>query len=168
VLIQAAKVIIPTEEDEEKIMKKSLIVSGVAVFALAAMSLVVAQAQKASSTKTGSVIYVTADKAAFKELPGTGVSMAVLWGDPEKGAHATFTKFAPGYDAGMHTHTNDVWITVIKGAYLYKDEAGEKRLAAGDFLRVPGGHKHWSGGDKTEGALFYEEGSGKFDLIPTK
>ena len=33
---------------------------------------------------------------------------------------------------------------------------------------IPGDHKHWSGGDKTEGALFYQEGSGKFDLIPAK
>jgi hypothetical protein len=33
---------------------------------------------------------------------------------------------------------------------------------------VPGGHKHWSGGDKKEGAIFYEESSGKFDLIPAK
>jgi mannose-6-phosphate isomerase-like protein (cupin superfamily) len=158
----------PAQEDEENRMKKSSIVSGVAAFVLAAMSLGVAQAQKASSTKNKSVIYVTADKATFKESPGAGVSMAALWGDAEKGPHATFTKFAPGYDAGMHTHTNDVWITVIKGAYLYKDEAGDKRVGVGDFLRVPGGHKHWSGGDKTEGALFYEEGSGKFDRIPAK
>jgi hypothetical protein len=49
-----------------------------------------------------------------------------------------------------------------------KDEAGEKRAGPGDFLRVPGGRKHWSGGDAKEGALFYEESSGKFDLIPAK
>lgn len=48
-----------------------------------------------------------------------GVSMQVLWGDPDKGPHATFTKFNAGYDAGMHTHTNDVSLVVIKGAYLY-------------------------------------------------
>ena len=29
----------------------------------------------------------------------------------------------------MHTHPNDVWIVVIKGAYLYKDSDGEKRGA---------------------------------------
>ena len=46
----------------------------------------------------------------------------------------------------MHTHTNDVWIVGIKGAYLYKDDAGEKRVGPGEFLRVPGGYKHWSGG----------------------
>jgi quercetin dioxygenase-like cupin family protein len=94
--------------------------------------------------------------------------MATVWGDPDKGVHGTFTKFEPGFDAGMHTHTSDVWIVVIKGAYLYKDDAGEKHVGPGEFLLVPGGHKHWSGGDKTEGALFYEEASGKFDSIPAK
>jgi quercetin dioxygenase-like cupin family protein len=150
-------------------MKKLMIASGVAVLVIAAAAVGVTQEQKKSSAKKKAAIYAAADKATFKEMAGsTGVSMAVLWGDPDKGAHGTYTKFAPGYDAGMHTHTNDVWIVGIKGAYLYKDDAGEKRVGPGDFLRVPGGHKHWSGGDKTEGALFYEEGSAKFDNIPAK
>ena len=68
----------------------------------------------------------------------------------------------------MHTHSSDTWIVVMKGAYLYKDENGEKRVAKGDFIRIPAGHKHWSGGDKKDGALFYEEGAGKFDLVPVK
>ncbi|HLW54596.1 MAG TPA: cupin domain-containing protein [Candidatus Angelobacter sp.] len=113
------------------------------------------------------VILAAPDKGSFHETT-KGVSMATIWGDPNQGAHATYTKFVPGYDAGTHTHTNDVWIVGIKGAYLYKDDAGEKRIGPGDFLRVPGGKKHWSGGDKKQGALFYEESSGKFDLIPAK
>jgi quercetin dioxygenase-like cupin family protein len=114
------------------------------------------------------VVFVSSAKASYQVTTDKGVSGATLWGDPSQGAHATFSKFAPGYDAGMHTHTNDVWIVGVKGAYLYKDEAGEKRVGPGDFLRVPSGHKHWSGGDKKEGAIFYEESSGKFDLIPAK
>jgi quercetin dioxygenase-like cupin family protein len=115
------------------------------------------------------VTFVSAEQADYKDM-GTnpGVSMAAVWGDTNKGAHATFTKFVPGFDAGMHTHTNDVWIVGVKGAYLYKDDAGEKRVGPGDFLRVPGGHKHWSGGDAKDGALFYEESNGKFDSIPAK
>ncbi len=147
-------------------MKKSFIALGVVVLMVVAAS--VLQAQKASTGKSKKVIYVSSKDAGFKRSTSKGVTMEVLWGDPDKGAHATFTKFEPGYDAGMHTHTNDVWIAVIKGAYLYKDDDGEKRVGPGDFLRVPGGHKHWSGGDKTDGALFYEEGSGKFDLTPVK
>lgn len=114
------------------------------------------------------VVFADPAHATYQEGPAKGVSMAPIWGDRDKGAHATFTKFVPGWDAGVHTHHNDVWIVGIKGAYLYKDDDGEKRVGPGDFLRIPGGHKHWSGGDKKEGALFYEEGSDKFDLIPAK
>ena len=111
------------------------------------------------------LISVSADGAKFKEMM-PGVSKAALWGDPDRGSYGAFTKFGPGFDAGMHTHTNDVWIVVLKGAYLYKDAAGEKRVGPGDFIRIPGGMKHGSGGDANEGALFYEESSGKFDLVP--
>ena len=54
------------------------------------------------------VIFVAADKASFHEM-NPGVSMAPIWGDPEQGAHATFTKFKAGYDAGTHTHTNHAY-----------------------------------------------------------
>ncbi len=144
-------------------MKKSLFVSAVTALTIVVGLVAVAQAQKDKQ-----VIYVSSAQATYKPSPMGGVSMAALWGEMDEGPHATFTKFDPGYDAGMHTHTSDVWIVVIKGAYLYKDEAGERRVGPGDFLRVPGGHKHWSGGDKTEGALFYEEASGKFDSTPAK
>lgn len=142
-------------------MKRSLIVLAVGTLAAVAVLVSVAQAQKSKQ-----VIYASSEHGTYK--PTNGVAMNVITGDPDKGAHATFTKFEPGFDAGMHSHTSDISIVVIKGAYLYKDEAGEKRVGPGDFLLVPGGHKHWSGGDKTEGAVFYEEGSGKFDSIPAK
>lgn len=146
-------------------MKRSLLVAGVAVAITVAWSVGRVHGQNASAMKK--VVYVSADQANYTAVVN-GVSQAKIWGDPTTGAHATFTKFEPGEDSGMHTHTNDVWIVVLKGAYLYKDDAGDKRVAAGDFLRVPGGHKHWSGGDAKKGALFYEESSGKFDLIPAK
>jgi quercetin dioxygenase-like cupin family protein len=126
---------------------KKLVVSGVTTLIIVAASVGIAQAQKESSKNEKNVIYAALEQATFKHSPMTGVSMAVLWGDPDKGAHGTFTKFAPGYDAGTHTHTSDVWLVVIKGAYLYKDDDGEKRVGPGDFIRIPGGHKHWSGGD---------------------
>ena len=146
-------------------MKKSLLMLGVAGVLMLTWSSGRVQGQQAKSEKK--VIFVSADQADFHGST-KGVSMAAVWGDANKGANATFTKFEPGYDAGMHTHTNDISIVVVKGAYLYKDDAGEKRVGPGSFLRVPGGKKHWSGGDKTEGALFYEESSGKFDFVPAK
>jgi quercetin dioxygenase-like cupin family protein len=153
-------------------MKKSLMlfVMAAAIFVAGSLAGAQGQAEKskpAGKAKTKEVVYASSDSATFKEkFPG--VSMAVLWGNPDKGPHGTFTKFAPGYDAGMHTHTKDVWLVVLKGAYLYKDEAGDKRVGPGEFIRIPGGLKQWSGGDKTDGALFYQEGSGKFDKLEAK
>jgi quercetin dioxygenase-like cupin family protein len=151
-------------------MQKSLMVFGAGALMIFAAGGVL-HAQKEPSSKASAhkrVVYVSASSAEFKPGPTKGVSMAVLRGDANKGAYEEFTKFDPGYDAGLHTHTNDVWIVGIKGAYLYKDDDGEKRVGPGDFLLVPGGHKHWSGGDKAEGALFYTAGSAKFDLVPAK
>ena len=145
-------------------MKRSLLSIGVVAALVMAWALGRVQGQQMSKA-----LFVESAKASYSVMgQNPDVSTAAIWGDANSGAHATFSKFKPGYDAGMHTHTNDVWIVVIKGAYLYKDEDGEKRVGPGDFIRVPGGHRHWSGGDKKQGALFYEEGPGKFDFIPAK
>jgi quercetin dioxygenase-like cupin family protein len=154
------------KHDKEEGMKRSVLVVGVAMVLVLAWSIGRGQGQPGDDK----VVFVESSKASFSAMPGGNASVktAPIWGDAGAGAFAAFTKFSPGYDAGWHTHTNDVSLVVIKGAYLYKDEAGEKRVGPGDFLRVPGGHKHWSGGDKKEGALFYDESPGKFDLIPAK
>ena len=143
-------------------MKRLWIVLGVTAALVLGWSIGIVQSQAAK------IIVGSADTAAFKEIV-KGVSKAVIWGDDTKsGGYGAFTKFVAGQDNGIHTHTNDIRIVVLKGAYIYKDDAGEKRIGPGAFLQVPGGTKHWSGGDAKEGALFYEESSGKFDLIPAK
>ena len=146
-------------------MKKLLVLLTVAMALAITWLIGFVQGQEKQAKK--SVIFVTADNAKFTE-GAPGASSALLWGDDTKGPYGRFTKFKPGFDAGMHTHTNDLWAVVHKGAYLYKDDAGEKRVGPGAFIFIPGGMKHWSGGDAKEGALFYEEASGKFDIIPAK
>ena len=147
-------------------MKRALMALGMAAVLAVTWSIGLVHGQGKQPQKK-ELIFVPAGEAKFKEVVA-GVSKAVLWGNQDRGPYGAFTKFAPGYDAGMHTHTNDVWIVVLKGAYQYKDDRGEKRVGPGDFIRIPGRHKHWSGADGNEGALFYEESSGKFDLVPAK
>lgn len=146
-------------------MQRSLLTVALALGLVVAWSIGRLQGQAGNE-----VVFVDSSRANYTPMAnGNGkVTTAPIWGDANAGAHGTFTKFAPGYDAGWHTHTNDVWTVVVKGAYLYKDEAGEKRVGPGDFIRIPGGHKHWSGGDKKEGTVMYEESSGKFDFVPAK
>jgi quercetin dioxygenase-like cupin family protein len=108
-------------------MKRLLVVVGVSAMLMLAWSMGRVQGQIEQVKAQDKVLFASADHANFKST-APGVSSAAIWGDGDKGAHATFTKFAPGQDNGWHTHTNDVWIVGIKGAYVYKDDAGEKRI----------------------------------------
>ena len=100
-------------------MKKSLTVLGVGALIIAVGASVVLAQKPSTIDSMKKVIYAAPGSATFQKMPPGGASMAAIWGEADKGAHGTFTKFDPGFDAGMHTHTNDVWIVVIKGAYLY-------------------------------------------------
>ena len=111
-------------------MKRTVTLAGLATALAVTGAVVYAQGR--------AVIFADSRMASFKPMM-PGVSSAVIWGDTIKGPFAGFTKFAPGFDAGMHSHSSDVLLVVMNGAYLYKDEAGEKRVVAGDFLRIPGG-----------------------------
>ncbi|HKY93053.1 MAG TPA: DUF4437 domain-containing protein [Nevskiaceae bacterium] len=111
---------------------------------------------------------VEAAKADFKQVM-PGVKKKVLWEDAASGAYGTFTKFDPGQINSMHSHTHEIRIVVLQGAYLYKAKNGpEKRIGPGSFIAIPGGDVHESGADAKEGALFYEESPGKFDLKPAE
>ena len=127
---------------------------------------VLALAIPQSPAQENKVVQVDSAKAAFRQLR-PGVSKVMLWGDDTKGPYGAFTKFAPGLNNPLHTHTNDIRLVVLKGAYIYKPEKGEeKRVGPGQYLFVPGGDRHVSSGDPKEGALFYEESPEKFDLNP--
>jgi mannose-6-phosphate isomerase-like protein (cupin superfamily) len=120
-----------------------------------------AQGQKA-------VVHVDSAKATYNEL-APGASAVALWGDMDKGPYGAFTKFVPGANFALHTHTSDIRIVVLKGAYVFKPEHGEeKRVSAGQYIFIPGGDRHVSGSDAKEGAVFYQESVGKFDLNPVQ
>lgn len=120
-------------------------------------SIVTAQAAK-------DVMVVDSATAQYKEVV-PGVSKAALWGDPVKGPYGAFTQFKPGVNNALHIHTNDLRMLVLKGAYVFKPENGpQKRIGPGQYFFIPGGTRHVSGGDEKEGALFYEESLGAFDL----
>jgi ChrR-like protein with cupin domain len=115
-----------------------------------------AQGQKA--------VHVDSAQATYKDL-APGASAALVWGDMDKGPYGAFTKFVPGSTFALHTHSSDIRIVVVRGAYLYKPEKGDEvRVGAGHYIFIPGGDRHASGGDAKEGAVFYQSSSGKFDL----
>jgi len=114
------------------------------------------------------VVHVDSATANYAPI-NPDASRATLWGNPESGPHAAFTRIAAGANVPLHTHTSDLRIAVLKGAYVYKPEKGaEIRVTAGQYLFIPGGLRHGTGTDAKEGVVFYQEADGKFDLIVVK
>jgi quercetin dioxygenase-like cupin family protein len=138
-----------------KMQTKLVSVVGAAVVACS-LGAAVAQGKKEA-------VFVESGKAEFKEVV-PGVKKKILWGNDD-GPYGAFTKFNPGQTNPLHTHTNEVRVVVLQGAYIYKPQNGnERRVGPGSYLSIPAGDVHTSRGDPKEGALFYEESPGKFDL----
>src|SRR5438132_10944863 len=101
---------------------------------------VLALAVPQSPAQENKVAQVDSAKATFRQLR-PGVSKVMLWGDDTKGPYGAFTKFAPGLNNPLHTHTNDIRLVVLKGAYIYKTEKGEeRRVGSGQYVFITGWH----------------------------
>src|SRR5262245_10882315 len=123
------------------------------LIAIAAAGIVLAQEGKA--------VYISGESATFKEV-SPGLFKTTLWGDTEKGPYGAYTRMAPGQKFRMHTHSNDLRIVVLEGAYVYKAGGETIRVGRKGYLFIPGGTPHESGSDEKAGVFFYEESTGKF------
>src|SRR5207245_9572226 len=117
-------------------MKRAWTLVTVAVAVALTTAVVLAQQQQSSG-----VIFAPSRTVTYSQLV-PGVSSYVAWGDTAKGPFGGFTRFRPGYDAGVHTHTADVLAVVLRGAYLYRCSAGAKRAGPGYLMRRLGRHGH--------------------------
>lgn len=134
----------------------------------ASASLLGAQQASAPAASPEKVVYASSATVDYASVPDSRITVAPMFGDANADApHGEFITFPPNFDAGgWHVHTNTVNLVVLKGAYIYRDENGEKRVGPGEFIRIPGGHRHWSGSDATEGAVFYSHLEARMDQQP--
>ena len=108
---------------------------------------------------------ISVEHAKFQEMR-PGVSKAVLWGDPSKGAYGTYTRYAPGHRDPLHVHARDLHIFVLEGAYLFEANGQTIRVGPRSYFTIPGGVPHTNAGDPKDGALFLESSEGKYELKP--
>lgn len=119
----------------------------------------------------------TAAKPAFKtwaapdvkfvDTEMKGIRIAVLWGDPKKGAYGALHTWAGGTDVGWHMHTNRVRVVVVSGTFLTGPEGQPpKELGPGSYIEDPGKIRHQSACKAGADCVIFIEQPGKFDFIP--
>ncbi len=106
----------------------------------------------------------------FSDVEGMkGAQMAPLWGDMKKGAYGVLFKWAPGFDAGWHTHSHPLRDVVAQGTFTLETESsgGVKELGPGSYIYNPAKSRHRSG-CKAGGAecVFLVEQNAPFDFLP--
>jgi quercetin dioxygenase-like cupin family protein len=114
-------------------------------------------------------VAIAADGLKWEALTvkGPDVKIATVSGDHTKGAWAGFVKFPAGSKSGVHTHSSDIKIVVISGAFHYgATPETEKSYGPGSYILIPANLPHSN--SQAQGALLYGEQPGMFDSKPVK
>ena len=98
----------------------------------------------------------------------SGAQLAVLLGSPaEEGPFVIRLKFPAGYDVPPHWHSKEEHVTVIAGEFGMgtgdaRDRDAAPLLAAGSFVRIPAGIRHYAWTDQE--TVVQINGVGPFDI----
>jgi quercetin dioxygenase-like cupin family protein len=121
----------------------------VGLFLAGALALSIhAEAEKAKTpakASGGKAVMMAADELKWIDPANSppGVKMAVLWGDPAKGAHGAMHKFPAGFSAPLHFHTAGHHVIVVSGTLeLTPEGEAAKKLVAGSYFSFTGKKKH--------------------------
>jgi quercetin dioxygenase-like cupin family protein len=134
---------------------KTTIAGLIALLALAGVG-------RAETTKA---TVVKAADLKFEKSPTNNVEIAVVYGDPMKGAYGMIVKFPAGYSHGEHKHTNDIKYVVIQGSWHDSGAGTDQTMGPGSYAFVPGKTQHSNSCEASGPCVVYQEGIAKFDTL---
>jgi quercetin dioxygenase-like cupin family protein len=154
-------------------MKRVVTVLGVVVACLLAGPAPADEAKKAEGSKkpAAKAAYVITSMSELKwvDSPVKGAKLAVLRGDPEKGAYAAIHRWPGGTDVGWHTHTSPIELVVVSGTMIITPDGKDpKELGSGDWAWDPGRFKHRSQCKAGADCVFFVTQRAKFDFLPVE
>lgn len=97
-----------------------------------------------------------------------GVHTAVVEGDAMKGQHHSFMKFDSNFNAPLHMHSSDHFVSVIAGTMLLTVDGVEHRLPTGSYFSFKNKKTHISGCAAGAECLVFADVRGKWDVVPQK
>jgi len=134
----------------------------------AALALTLTQvAPPAAARQGGHAVLTPAAEVKWADVPGfPGVQMAVLGGNPGKGAHHSMLKFTAGFSAPLHHHTTDHYGTVIAGTLVLVVDGTENKLPPGSYFAFTGKAAHATRCEPGADCVLAIDARGKWDVVP--
>ena len=129
------------------------------------------QAETAKATaapKGGKVVMMATDELKWMDSADgpPGVKMAVLWGDPKKGAHGAMHKLPAGFSAPLHHHTAGHHVVVVSGTIeLTPEGEAVKKLGAGSYFSFTGKKKHTTTCAAGAECVLFVDCGGAWDVV---
>lgn len=123
---------------------------------------VVAQAKGA-----GASVATAAADLKWNDVPDfPGLKMAVVSGDPAKGAAHFFMKFPAGFAAPQHHHSADHYVTVLAGTMVLNIDGKDVKLPAGSYFSFSGKKHHMTKCDAGADCVLFIDARSKWDVVP--
>ena len=109
---------------------------------------------------------IPAKDIKWMKIEGTPAEIAVIWGDPSKGANGRMFKIPNGFSFPSHKHTGDYHAVLISGTWIHGPEGKTVNLPAGSYVFQMGGEFHTDGCASKEPCIIYSTQSVASDMIP--
>ena len=95
-----------------------------------------------------------------------GLKMAVVQGDPGKGASHFMMKFPGGFVSPPHHHSTDHYVTVVSGTMSFTVDGKDTKLPAGSFFSYTGKKQHITKCEAGADCVLAIDARGKWDVVP--
>jgi quercetin dioxygenase-like cupin family protein len=126
----------------------------------------VALAKDAAPKKGGATATSSRRATPRGDVPErAGVKLAVVQGDPSKGAGHFFVKLPAGYSVPLHHHSADHYVTVVSGTAVFNVDGGEHTLPAGSYFAFSGKKKHTTHCNDGADCVLFVDCRGKWDVV---
>lgn len=115
----------------------------------------------------GASVAIAAADLKWNDVPDfPGLKMAVVSGDPAKGASHFFMKFPGGFAAPLHHHSADHFVTVVAGTMVMNIDDKDVKLPAGSYFSFSGKKHHMTKCDAGADCILFIDARGKWDVVP--
>jgi len=122
-----------------------------------------------AEAKGGTASLIAPGDMKWADVPDfPGLKMAVLQGDPGKGASHFMIKLPGGFTAPLHHHSSDHYVTVVSGNVTFTVDGKDTKLPAGSFFSYTGKKQHVTKCDAGADCVLSIDTRGKWDVVPEK